>query len=578
MNWFKRIGGPNAISLTQWLILLPWSITITLTIPGNDLSDPNQWFLWVLLPLLAQLPVGLIFIIAKRTYLHAGDRKPRPFSALTTFAFAGAVRGVSIGFLLNAFGLQSDVNLFYRVPGGAVLAVFWFSVVAFTVDATRSFRESANRLKHQLELESSILENGQQKIAALHQTATAEVEALIRARLETTTIDGSNQPAILAARLDALVKDVVRPLINQLDDQASQTRKLLESLTPNVSPSRNRVREVFAGLFISRPVLPALAAALVGMTLLPLKILLGGWLVACSSAASSALLVYLGLSAFVRVRRYTTKRFPNFVLVPRLWLAWLAIAFVDAVITRLFPAFAAVPEANVALIMAFDVFVFSFVALSGSIASQRNSTLRQLADAVERNSWAIARLSQMAWAQQRHLAQLVHGDVQSRITAVALSLRYHQASDEEAAQKIAELVAYCKSVLSGNSNPETIDEFLAGAKELWHGTLKINVNESDDALASLRKDETGNMVAVEIIREAISNAVRHGQAKTIDISMILNGPQAKTMTIRIDNDGVSENADLTPGFGSKLLDQLTTSWSLKRGPKGIRLEAQIPLD
>jgi signal transduction histidine kinase len=338
------------------------------------------------------------------------------------------------------------------------------------------------------------------------------------------------------------------------------------------------VREVFAGLFISRPVLPALAAALVGMTLLPLKILLGGWLVACISAASSALLVYLGLSAFVRVRRYTTKRFPNHLLVPRLWLAWLAIAFVDATITRLFPAFAVVPEANVLLIMAFDVFVFSFVALSGSIASQRNSTLRQLADAVERNSWAIARLSQMAWAQQRHLAQLVHGDVQSRITAVALSLRYHKASDEEAAQKIAELVAYCKSVLSGNSNPETIDEFLAGAKELWQGTLKISVNESESALTSLRKDETSNMVAVEIIREAISNAVRHGQAKNIDISMILNGPQAKTMTIRIDNDGVSETADLTPGFGSKLLDQLTTSWSLKRGPKGIRLEAQIPLD
>lgn len=578
MNWFKRIGGPNAISMPQWLILLPWSVTITLTIPGNDLSKPNDWFLWVLLPLIAQIPVGLIFIVAKFSYLHSGDREPRPLAALVTFAFAGAVRGVTIGFLLNAFGLLPDANLWYRIPGGAVLAVFWFAVVSFTVDATRTFRDSANRLKHQLELESSILENGQQKIATLHQTATTEVEALIRARLETTAIDGSNQPAILAARLDDLVKDVVRPLISQLDDQASQTRKLLESLTPASTPTRNRVRQVFAGLFVSRPVLPALAAALVGMTLLPLKILLGGWVIAGISAAASALVIFLGLTALLFARRLTAKNMSKSSQVTQLWLAWIAIAFIDAFVTRLVPQFAEVPEASIWLIMAFDLFVFSFVALSGSIASQRNSTLRQLADAVERNSWAIARLSQMAWAQQRHLAQLVHGDVQSRITAVALSLRYHNASDAEAAQKIAELVSYCKAVLSGNSNPESIDEYLAGAKELWAGTLQINVNDSELALDKLRKDETGNMVAVEIIREAISNAVRHGGAKTVDIAMQLKDPSTKTITIRIDNDGISEKAELVPGFGSKLLDQLTTSWSLRRGPRGIRLEAEIPLD
>lgn len=79
---------------------------------------------------------------------------------------------------------------------------------------------------------------------------------------------------------------------------------------------------------------------------------------------------------------------------------------------------------------------------------------------------------------------------------------------------------------------------------------------------------------LEIIREGVSNAIRHAGAKNIEVQLSISSPSS--LEIQVKNDGSPLPPEVTKGFGSELLSQLTTSWSLDSGEKtNLRAEMAI---
>ena len=88
-----------------------------------------------------------------------------------------------------------------------------------------------------------------------------------------------------------------------------------------------------------------------------------------------------------------------------------------------------------------------------------------------------------------------------------------------------------------------------------------------------------SMCLNEILKEAVSNAVRHGDAERawVEVSRI-GEKDAAVVEVQVTNDGRIPVTGERRGLGSKLLDELTLDWSLNSEPETGRtiLAARLP--
>ena len=81
-------------------------------------------------------------------------------------------------------------------------------------------------------------------------------------------------------------------------------------------------------------------------------------------------------------------------------------------------------------------------------------------------------------------------------------------------------------------------------------------------------------IAVEIVTEAVSNAVRHGKARSVEVSA-RGGDQELVLTVRDDGSGES---GFDVGLGTRLLEDCALTW--RRGVIDARmcLTVSLPMD
>jgi two-component sensor histidine kinase len=78
-----------------------------------------------------------------------------------------------------------------------------------------------------------------------------------------------------------------------------------------------------------------------------------------------------------------------------------------------------------------------------------------------------------------------------------------------------------------------------------------------------------------VVREAISNAVKHGEAKNAQIKISLE--RSRLIRVVIENDGIPASQGAKTGFGSDFLDEVAYSWSLKSAAGTTILKAKIAI-
>jgi nitrate/nitrite-specific signal transduction histidine kinase len=108
----------------------------------------------------------------------------------------------------------------------------------------------------------------------------------------------------------------------------------------------------------------------------------------------------------------------------------------------------------------------------------------------------------------------------------------------------------------------TIDlpDSIAQLKATWRGICDIRTNISDRASRALRSNNDACLCVNEIIKEAVSNAVRHGEARIVNIA--IDRHDDFSLEIQVSNDGVPLLAQKQLGVGSRLIEELTTDWSI----------------
>ena len=120
--------------------------------------------------------------------------------------------------------------------------------------------------------------------------------------------------------------------------------------------------------------------------------------------------------------------------------------------------------------------------------------------------------------------------------------------------------------------------------ETWEGICQVTVQLADGDAADIARDQIAVETVLEICREGISNAIRHGHAKNVTVAVSLE--EVGLVNVRVANDGTPpvqpESSDgsapgsAREGMGSKHLQECTVSYSVAVVDGQTVLEAAVP--
>jgi signal transduction histidine kinase len=200
---------------------------------------------------------------------------------------------------------------------------------------------------------------------------------------------------------------------------------------------------------------------------------------------------------------------------------------------------------------------------------------KALAQYTEELSKEVALFEQKLSLERRAWSRIIHGEVQSALTAAATRLQREEHLENYHLELVKQDLNRAKENLTNPTKPKTnFSHTINDIIRTWQQICQINLNISARAARALDQSEDTREATIEIIKEAISNAIRHGDAKEINIK--LNRHQDDILEIEIENNGRKLNPEAKKGLGSQMIDELTLSWHMDNKTKPT-LKAQIPI-
>jgi two-component sensor histidine kinase len=182
------------------------------------------------------------------------------------------------------------------------------------------------------------------------------------------------------------------------------------------------------------------------------------------------------------------------------------------------------------------------------------------------------------WLAKRSWSFVVHGTVQAALTAAITRL---SSADELEPYQLNMVLQDLDRAREALTKTPTIEVDLASALSAvvstWQGICAVSVQISPRAQRALDRDVNARMCVNEIVKETVSNAVRHGEAKQAWVEVDRLADEA--LMIRVRNDGRPVAGELEHGVGTRMLDDLTLDWSLvnNRARGTVDFEANLPI-
>lgn len=215
--------------------------------------------------------------------------------------------------------------------------------------------------------------------------------------------------------------------------------------------------------------------------------------------------------------------------------------------------------------------------INHAASKEMESIELQLKNYEHKLRWTIAALNGQHWLQKKQFARKIHGPIQSEVAAAAIRIERSlntgeiTESGEVVLQNLRDRLA---KILDDTKGTSDVRPVLAEIAETWHGLCKIELDMSGEVETTLKQDPTCVETLLEIAREACSNAIRHGSAENIHLTLELLGTDLVKLTVR--NDGTKIDSQARRGVGSAYLDDCSYSHELEMNQAGATLTATIP--
>ncbi|CAB4696739.1 MAG: hypothetical protein F2660_06510 [Actinobacteria bacterium] len=553
----QQLGGPYPLSNET---ILGAAVPVILSNMVLDFGREEGTFgNWLLISTLGYSAVVTILLIARR--LLSSTAAPT-IVYLLIFLVAGFVRGVVIYSLGRELGVIPAQEWQYRLLGSPLFILVSLSLVTVLVSNSVRATTELEKLETSRLLLEKRLNSMRAEISRMNAEVAGRVSGLISPVIQELMlkIQGakSSELGLEVKALRSTIDDVIRPLSQDIA-QSSDELNATEVETPKVS-----IRENFrlsTPIQVSYQIVPFWSTALLTLISTPAAVVFYG------QDAGLALLVFalallatleLAALALSKVRVIAILAFliqlAIFATGGAMATLALGLANLDA---GLFPA-----SRIITLTMIIGVAMFvGQVRQTQRYASQLNA--QEVNEKLELlNSQARREL----WLNRRRIATVLHGPVQAALYASAMRLAQSTRPSKKLIQSVNEDLASALEVLKFESleSPDLRD-VLSQIVEVWQSTCEIYSNVTKPVYQVTKKKPLVGEAVVEVLREAVSNAIKHGSASEIEIEAKVSN---NLILLSIINNGKPAVNSRGNGFGSKLYSELTHTWNLDKTEDG----------
>ncbi len=526
---------------------------------------------WTLLILVAILTPIVVIELLSQALGKSSWQKPKPMVVIGILIVAGLSRGAVFYFLGGAFGLVPADDLVFRLVGGPLYVGAIYMVGNYILLASIDHRRISSTLQEEranLKLSKQSFET---QLTTLRLAQMSRVRELLAPAiwelgklLKDASLSKDASRAIGALR--QLNDEIVRPLSHSMIQKFE-----LPVLTKGVS-QRSRL----------------------GQFVLPSRVTLGSTLPLTAFAPFVAVITYSSTSALLDPLRallaavvVTSILTLELMIIKRLFgkatvslpvavFSSLAVGTLLGATTWVMVSyeFLALPSDIGLQTLVFFIMTMIVFLMLGIAQMQRNQATEELEEAVEDLRLLTSQLRQQVWLSQKTLATELHGSVQAALNASAMRLALMPNPTPEDLDRVRLDIDIAMQRLGENDylDGQSIEELLEQICELWEGSCEISYRLDPQSSSALADDSAAAYCTLEVIREAVNNAIKHGEAKQIEINVTLN---AGVIELTVTNNGNSTQLS-SPGLGSSLYQELALDYKLSLGTP-TKFWAKIPL-
>jgi signal transduction histidine kinase len=568
------LGSVDALSWPVLVIYCPLAIVIQA--PGNASIYGGSVTLWVLASLIGMVALAAILLGARA--IASRRRETRPGMVLATYALAGVVQSVTFGLASVLVGAADSPQIAFRLFG-LILHFPLLVAVGYAVSGHASHRRILSDLERTRARSLALARSADGEL----ERGEAELSGAVRASLEPALVsfetaleqaEGGSPARDVARSLDSLVEEHIRPLSHQIaSDEASSI--------PEIPVEEPRVRVPLPPRFrLSEGIRPLLTALVVFITAIP---------TATRELSSGEAIAYVAaLPALVFLALSLLRRLVGALRLPTPVGAVATILFYAAIGSAAFWLVGAIglarPSGIVLSVTAVFTLLGAVIVADLLVQSRRQHHEVELEQEVDRLDESLALIRRRERLIRRRLAFVLHGSLQGTLHAAVLKISEAPEVQPELVEEIRRDLAAALSQLDGSPRAgestrtgETIDEL----SSVWNGSRQVTATVGPPADRALAEDADADEAVAEVIREAVNNAFRHGDATKVDIELGFgSGPAAggsRRFAIAVRDDGSGDWGEGTSGLGSTLLDELCISWDRESGEEGTLLRAVVAL-
>ena len=561
------IGGKNALSRP---VLIGLAVTGFILSFVYILRIPGQSLLVSVLSTAVMSAISIVVLLVVRAIANRdGWVRPHPAVIIVGLAVASLIRSaatwIDVGW--HSAGQQLDSNPFGRATSSVIITVALGLIMAASAQLARERRQANDGLLAEQSRLQSLIETADAELIRSEVELRARAHSLLEPAVEEIRglISGeiSEEAAFeLAERIDVAVNDVVRPASRELAlSPLVESRQIISETPRSVSLLKDR-------LDITRAIRPGwLMVAWCGV-LLPGVIVLGAQWRGVWRALLLAALAFLVIWA---LKVLWPRRLRNMPVALALVVLLIVYAALNVTFQFFLPtgeqaisgseAWVANVQAGVLIRVGLAMLV-SILAILNLRAEQIRVSLIETNAALEE---LVSRIKRETWLLHRSVSLAVHGTVQSALISTAMRLTAADRTPDTVADARRRLEDALSALSTRQGIEVSVPHAMTDLHGLWSPVVRFTSDISPEAVERLADDAGLSRCAIEICREATSNAIRHGGAGSVKIRIITNGD---LLEIRVVDDGDGPSSTTVAGLGSQMLDETCLRWQLERRHDG----------
>jgi hypothetical protein len=558
---------------------LSFRLTLLSILPGSlspifiDRANfGGSFLLWVSLILLAHSGFTITILIAGRLIHGNRQNESHPIATMLAFVAAQSLRGSILGFSTVFLGFTDDPKLAFRIISGGLFISTVLSVIAISIAI---FDQHSNLVKD--------LENKSRELMQLRSTMDTRLQEATRNLREyaqqvvTPRIDQIDQ-LLVALKSGGNKDDAVHEMQDYVDTELRPFShqiahdKSLQALDVNIETSTKKL-ELPKSINLSQSMRPYVTTVLFFITYAAAA---QRTMTFVEALPFNVITTVLLISYFAFFKKLFGNR--EIPLVIGLVVGASIFASVGPLILFVESYMPIEIAQHISGATVFVGLIYGFANLGYTIlTSQRTSLIAELTSTIENLESTISLLSQKEWLSRRQVGYVMHGSLQSALNAAVLQLGAAKDPSPDLIESVRGDIAGALARVGFDSGQNySFEQAQQEISKIWAGTVETKWQVSPGALEALRKNPATSECLAEVLREAVSNASKHGKATKVEIAVNI---EDSAISLQAIDNGTSLNTGKTQGLGTELLDDVCSSWSLEPEPAGgMILRANLLLE